>query len=116
VLRMHTRVLLLGLQVIGILCLAGCPQRTAIERINRDPGRFVGKEITIAGQVVNSFGAVGSGVFEIDDGTGQMWVLSERFGIPGRDAKLAVTGRIQQGFAFGGRTFATILRESRRRH
>jgi hypothetical protein len=27
-----------------------------------------------------------------------------------------VTGRIEQGFNFGGRNFATILKESKRRH
>jgi len=40
----------------------------------------------------------------------------ERYGVPGREAKLAVTGRIEQGFSFGGRSFATILRETERRH
>ncbi len=115
-LNVRTKILSLVLVSLGALCLAGCPQRTTIERINLDPGRFAGKEVTIAGHVVNSFGAMGSGVFEVDDGTGHLWVFSERFGIPGRDARVAVTGHIEQGFAFGGRNFATILRETQRRH
>lgn len=115
-LKVRTRILSVVLIAVGSLCLAGCPQRTSIERINRDPGRFAGKEVTIAGHVVNSFGAMGTGVFEVDDGTGHLWVFSERYGIPGREARLAVTGTIQQGFSFGGRNFATILRETRRRH
>jgi len=44
-----------------------------------------------------------------------MWVYSQRFGVPGRDARLAVAGYIEQGFSFGGRNFATVLRETRRR-
>jgi len=96
--------------------LAGCPPRESIAGINQDPGRFAGEEITIAGRVTDSFGALGSGVFQIDDGTGTMWVFSEKFGVPGNGANLAVTGRIQQGFAFGGRNFATILRQTQRRH
>ena len=115
-LNAHTRILSLVLLSLGSLCLAGCPQRTTIDRINLDPGRFAGKEVTIAGHVVNSFGAMGSGVFEVEDGTGHLWVFSERFGIPGRDARVAVTGHIEQGFAFGGRNYATILRETQRRH
>jgi hypothetical protein len=103
------------LSLAGLL-LAGCPPRESIEKINRDPGRFAGKDITIAGRVTDSFGAMGSGVFQIDDGTGTMWVLSEKHGVPGNGAELAVTGRIQQGFAFGGHNFATILRETRRQH
>jgi hypothetical protein len=116
VLKVRARILSVVLLAVGSLCLAGCPERTNIERINRDPGRFAGKEVTIAGRVVNSFGAMGTGVFEVDDGTGHLWVFSERYGIPGREYKLAVTGTIQQGFSFGGRNFATVLRETRRRH
>ena len=115
-LTMRARIFSVVLIALGSLCLAGCPQRTSIERINRDPGHFAGREVTIAGRVVNSFGAMGSGVFEVDDGTGHMWVFSDRYGIPGRGYGLAVTGTIEQGFSFGGRNFATVLRETRRRH
>jgi hypothetical protein len=114
--HLRTRMLLAVAVSLGSLCLMGCPQRTSIERIKRDPGRFAGKEVTIAGLVTNSFGAMGTGVFEVDDGSGRMWVYSERYGIPGRTAKLAVTGRVEQGFSFGGRNFALVLRETRPRH
>jgi hypothetical protein len=111
-----TRILATLLLVVGTLLLAGCPQRTTIERINRDAGRYAGKEVTIAGHVTGSFGALGTGVFEVEDGTGRMWVYSERYGVPGRGARLAVTGRVEQGFAIGGRSFGTILRETQKRH
>ena len=115
-LKMRTRVLSAVLIGLCTLWLAGCPQRTTIANINRDPGRFAGKEVTIAGRVSSSFGALGSGVFEIDDGTGRMWVFSQSYGVPGNGSKVAVTGQIAQGFNFGGRSFATILKESKRRH
>jgi len=114
--RIHNRIISILLVSASALVLAGCPPRESIEKINRDPGRFAGKEISIAGRVTDSFGALGTGVFQVDDGTGTMWVLSEKYGIPGNGASLAVTGRIQQGFAFGGHNFATILRETERRH
>ena len=101
--------------LVGLL-LAGCPPRESIAKINQDPGRFAGKEISIAGRVTDSFGALGTGVFQIDDGSGTMWVFSKKYGVPGNGAKLAVTGLVEQGFAFGGRNFATILRETERRH
>lgn len=105
-----------ALLVVGTLLLAGCPQRTTIEHINRSPGHWAGKEVTIAGRVSNSYGALGTGVFELQDETGRMWVFSDRWGVPGRDARIAVTGTIQQGFSFGGRNFAVVLRETRRMH
>jgi hypothetical protein len=43
-------------------------------------------------------------------------VFSKRQGIPGGGVKVAVSGRVQQGFAFGGRNFAIILLENERRH
>jgi hypothetical protein len=45
-----------------------------------------------------------------------MWVFSQNYGVPGNGAKVAVTGQIAQGFNFGGRNFATILKETKRRH
>lgn len=102
--------------VLATILLAACPPRVRIADINRDPGRYANKEIAIAGRVSNSFGAFGSGVYEIDDGSGRMWVYSQNYGVPGNEAKIAVVGRIQQGFSFGGRSFGTILRETQRRH
>ena len=50
------------------------------------------------------------------DMAGRMWVFSQSYGVPGKEAKLAVVGVIQQGFNFGGRNFGTILKETERRH
>jgi hypothetical protein len=114
--RMRTKVFSVLLLGLAGLLLAGCPHRESIAKINQDPARYAGKEIAIAGRVTDSFGAMGTGVFQIDDGTGTMWVFSKGYGVPGGGAKLGVRGVIQQGFAFGGRNFATILLETERRH
>ena len=114
--RIYRQYLVFVFLAAASLILAGCPTRTSIEGINRDPGRFVGKEVTIAGHVTTSFGLLGTGVYEVDDGSGRMWVLSHGYGVPGNGAKVAVTGKLEQGVSFGGRTFATALRESERRH
>jgi hypothetical protein len=114
--RMRARFLCVMLVSVAGLLLAGCPRRESIAKINQDPARFAGKQISVAGRVTDSFGAAGTGVFQIDDGTGTMWVFSKGYGVPGGGAKVAVTGVIQQGFAFGGRNFATILLETERRH
>jgi len=102
--------------MVTMLLLAACPPRVSVANINRDPGRYLDRDISIAGRVSNSFGAMGAGVYEIDDGTGTIWVYSQNYGVPGNGAKVAVTGRISQGFSFGGRSFAVVLRETERRH
>ena len=107
-------------RLMGVACLlaatiflAACPARRSIGSINRDPSQFHDHEVTIAGRVVNSFDVMGVAAFEIDDGTGRLWVYSNKFGVPGNESKVAVTGTIQQGFSLGGRNFAMILRETR---
>ena len=102
--------------VMAVFVITGCPTQTHIADINKDPGHFASKDVSIHGTVADSFGALGNGVFQIDDGTGRMWVYSQNFGVPGNGSKVAVTGRIEQGFAFGGRSFGVILRETEARH
>ncbi|MGH9501901.1 MAG: hypothetical protein ACRD20_03530 [Terriglobales bacterium] len=114
--KLHGRLSLALLLIVGTLVLAGCPTRTSIERINRDPGRYAGREVAIGGRVSNSFGLLGSGVYQVEDGTGQMWVYSQRYGVPRNGAKVGIRGTISQGFSFGGRSFAVILKETERRH
>jgi hypothetical protein len=96
--------------------LAACPSRVSIAQINRDPAHYAHKEIAIAGRVNGSFGALGTGVYQIDDGSGTMWVYSSNFGVPARGSEVAVIGQVQQGLMLGGRSFATIMRETERRH
>ncbi|HET9364457.1 MAG TPA: hypothetical protein VFP71_05625 [Candidatus Angelobacter sp.] len=99
----------------GMLLLTGC-LTTSIAKINRDPGRFTGRNVSIHGTVSDSFGALGNGIFQIDDGSGRMWIFSQNYGVPSNGRNVTVTGRVEQGFAFGGRSFGVILRETKSRH
>lgn len=108
------RLLLIALLLLAA-CLAGCAPRTSIADINRDPARFSGKQITIKGQSSNAFGGMGQGIFQVDDGTGQIWVYSDNFGLPGDGATVSVTGEVEQGISFGGRNFGVVLRETQAR-
>jgi hypothetical protein len=116
VLTFRSRIVSALLVVVGSLLLAGCPPRVSIAKLNQDPGRYAGKEISIAGRVSDSFGALGRGIFQVDDGSGTVWVVTGHYGVPENGAKVAVIGHIEQGFAFGGRNFAVILHETERRH
>src|SRR5512143_1396630 len=105
----YQRVLSAVFIIATMLLLAGCPPRVSIRDINRDPGKYMNRDISVAGRVSNSFGAMGSGVYELDDGTGTIWVYSQGYGVPGSGSKVAVTGRINQGFSFGGSSFAVVM-------
>jgi hypothetical protein len=116
VLTIRTRAVTAFLVVIGSILLAGCPPRISIANLNRDPGRYAGKDVGIAGRVTDSFGALGRGAFQVDDGTGVIWVVTGHYGVPANGTKVAVIGDIEQGFSFGGRNFAIVLHETERRH
>src|SRR5262249_58242957 len=110
-----SRILVTITFTIAMLVLSGCPTRTTIADINRDPGRFAGKDVTVGGRVSDSFGALGNGVFQVDDGTGRMWVYSQNYGVPGNGSNVSVTGRIEQGVSFGGGRFWGIFPRTSRR-
>jgi hypothetical protein len=114
--KLFSRLSLSLLLMAGTLLLAACPTRTSIGKIIRDPGRYAGREVAVGGRVSNSFGALGSGVYQIEDGTGEIWVFSQRYGVPSNGTKVGVRGTVSQGFSFGGRSFAVVLRETERRH
>jgi hypothetical protein len=97
--------------LVFLVLLAGCKE-TKISAINSDPARYMSKDVIIAGQVINSFGVANQGAFELDDGTGRLWVWSSGFGVPGQGSRVIVTGRVQAGVAIGGRFFANVLRET----
>jgi hypothetical protein len=113
---MKRRSLLLGVPIALLsLALTGCPERIRIGDISSDPGRFYDKEVTVGGRVVRSYGAVGAGVYEIDDGTGKLWVVTEKYGVPSKDSYIGVTGKVVSGVTWGGRNYGNGMRETRRR-
>lgn len=97
------------------LAATGCPSRATIGELTSDPGRYRDKDVAVAGRVTNSYGALDKGVFEIDDGTGRIWVFTDKHGVPSKGAEVGVSGRVVSGLSYGGRTFGTVLREKDRR-
>lgn len=92
--------------------VAACSHRVSIESINHDPAQFRDREITVAGRVANSFETSGKSAFELDDGSGRLWVFRDNPNLPAHNASLTVTGSIEHGFPFAGRNFVIVLRET----
>ena len=97
------------------LALTGCPERIRIGDISHDPGRYFNKEVTVGGRVVRSYGGAGAGVYEIDDGTGTLWIATEKYGVPSKDTVVGVTGRVVPGVTWSGRNYGNGMHETRRR-
>ena len=110
----HKRIVLIVAVLFGTLLVTACPSQTNIARINGDPGRYRDKEVAIAGRVTDSYGVLGQGAYEIDDGTGRIWVATRR-GIPSRGSQVGTKGYVHNGFSFGGRSYGTVIEETDRR-
>jgi hypothetical protein len=95
--------------------LTACPSQTNISKINSDPGRYHKKEVALVGRVTDSYSFLGKGAYEIDDGTGRMWVVVTNRGVPNRGAEVGAKGYVQSGISFNGRNFGTVLEETDRR-
>ena len=88
--------------------------KTSINKINADPGRYYNKKVTIEGTVTDSYGVLGQGAYELDDGTGRIWVIAER-AVPARGARVEAKGHVITGFVYRGRNLAAALRETGRK-
>jgi hypothetical protein len=50
-------------------------------------------------------------VYLINDGTGSLWVYSDKLGVPSRGAKVGVKGTVLPSFTFLGTNYATVVKE-----
>ncbi|MFN7998903.1 MAG: hypothetical protein U0Q18_35090 [Bryobacteraceae bacterium] len=106
---MKTKHLLLP-ALATLLALTGCGY-TAIGRINADPSRFMNRTVHISGVVTTSYGVLGTGGYQVEDGSGKIYVLSGT-GVPSKGSRVDVTGQVMSGMQIGGRSVGTALRES----
>ena len=85
--------------LIGAISSAACASRS-INQVLADPSRYTNKEVKVSGNVVDSYSAVGRGVYQLEDKTGRLWIISDR-GVPRRGARVSVKGTVREGFSLG---------------
>jgi len=95
--------------VFAALALAGCAPMT-IGRITADPSRFQNRNVRVSGTVTNSVGLMGKGGYQIEDGTGRIYVISSS-GVPSRGSRVTVTGRVSPGAEVLGNPVGVTIRE-----
>ena len=112
--RSHKTFLALGVLICTTLLFTACPNQESIARISADPGRYQNRDVIVSGRVTNSYGLLGKGAYELDDGTGKIWVVTET-GVPSKGSRVGVEGRVQSGINFGGRNFGLAMYEDKRK-
>jgi len=97
------------LLIPAALLLTGCGS-TRIGRILADPSRYQNRNVSVEGRVTNVVGALVAGVYEVEDESGKIYVLSSR-GVPTKGARVKVDGTVTPGVNVMGKSFGTTIRE-----
>lgn len=102
---------------ITVAC-ASVPGRPSIQQVKTQPGRFVDHSVTVTGTVTSSWGVplVGFNVYQVEDGTGEITVVSTSRRVPGKGARVEVRGKVEDVAVLGGRALGLHLREQRIRY
>src|SRR4051794_11152564 len=81
-----------------------------IAKINADPSRYANRTVSVSGRVTNSVGVLGTGGYQLDDGTGKIFVIS-RTGVPSSGSAVRVTGRVTPGATVLGKALGVAIQE-----
>lgn len=98
--------LMLGVVLVG---LNACSRTMRIGDLLDQPQKYDGKTVQVEGTVTQSAGVLGTGAYQIDDGTGKIYVIARGQGVPREGAKTKAKGRFESLFSFLGRTMAAIV-------
>jgi hypothetical protein len=84
-----------------------------IADLRNHPGRYQGRTVAVNGVVTSSWGLplVPFRFYKVDDGTGEVTVLSEGRRMPAKGERVRVRGRVEEVALFGGRPLGLHLRE-----
>ena len=89
----------LTLLALGVVASGACAARS-VNQILADPSRYQNREVRVSGTVVESYSLASRGAYRIGDGSGELWVVSDR-GVPRQGARVTVTGTIRDKFNLG---------------
>ena len=100
------------------LACASVPGRPSIQQVQSQSGRFVDHSVTVRGRVTSSWGVplVGFNVYRVEDGTGEITVVSTEKRVPSRGAEVEVKGKVEDVAVLAGRPLGLHLREQRLRY
>jgi hypothetical protein len=84
---------------LAALVTASCAS-ASINKVLADPSKYRDREVSLSGVVGESYSLADRGAYRSDDGSGQLWVVSEH-GVPRKGARVTATGKIREGFNLG---------------
>ena len=111
-----------AIALLTAFVVSGCAARSVrVAELKGEPGRYATKTVSVNGVVKNSFGLglaslVGlPSIYNVDDGSGEITVVSRNGGAPAPGTRIQVKGKINEFATFGNRQFGLHLQEEDRK-
>jgi hypothetical protein len=98
-----------------VVMLAGCAaRRPSVAELKYNPGRYQDKTVAIDGVVTSSWGLplVPFRFYKVDDGTGEVTVISQSGRVPTKGAHVRVKGKVNEVATFGGQSFGLHIQQT----
>lgn len=95
------------------LFLVACDLDT-IQEVKDDPYRYENETARIGGRVTQQMSVLNYGIYEVEDATGTIFVVSQR-GVPSRGARVEIKGNTVNAFSLAGIDYGTVLMEEDRK-
>ena len=113
---MASRFRLFAFAALLMAVTSGCAlslRNASIADLNRYPGRYQDRSVNIDGVVTSSWGIplMPFKLYKVDDGTGELTVLSQSGRVPTRGAHVRVKGKVNDVATFGGTSIGLHLEQ-----
>jgi hypothetical protein len=100
-----------------VMMLSGCAialRTPSVAELKYNPGRYQNKTVAINGVVTSSWGIplVPFKLYKVDDGTGEMTVISQGGRTPSKGSRVRVKGRVSDVATFGGQAVGLHLEQT----
>ena len=108
---------LLSIAVVSAIIVAGCASGVRIAELKSQPDKYKNKTVSVTGVVTNSVGVslVPFQMYNVDDGTGEITVVSRSGRSPSKGARVEVKGKVNELAVFGGRSIGLHIDEDGRK-
>jgi hypothetical protein len=108
----------LPVAILAAFLITGCAARgVRVAELKDQPTKFADKTVSVTGVVTSSWGIplVPFQLYNVDDGSGEITVLSRSGRTPARGTRVEVKGEIREVAVFGGRSLGLHLQEEDRK-
>jgi hypothetical protein len=107
----------LAVVLVGLVFVTACAARVHIADIQNRPDKYANKTVSVDGLVTTSFGVplVPFQMYKVDDGSGEITVVSRGSRAPRKGARVQVKGRVDELGSFGGQSVGLHIQESDRK-